>query len=57
MTTMEFLKIEEINSILDFIEFVSIADTAHKGKINKIEYKKQAIDQIEKSYIKYSIVS
>ena len=57
MTSMEFLKIEEINSILDFIEFASTEDVAYKGKINKIEYKKQAIDQIEKSYIKYPIAS
>lgn len=46
MTSMDFLEDEEINSILDYIEYASTVDASYTGKINKTEYKKEARKQI-----------
>jgi mono/diheme cytochrome c family protein len=55
MTNMDFLPIEEINAILDYIEFASTVDVAYKGKLNNVEYKKQAAAQIKKVSSHYTI--
>jgi len=57
MTEMNFLSSKEINCILDYIEFASTLDVAYKGKINKVEYKKQAVEEIKKTVVKYSLIS
>ncbi|WP_157447006.1 c-type cytochrome [Cytophaga aurantiaca] len=50
MTSMDFLEDEEINSILDYIEYASTVDASYTGKINKTEYKKEAQQQIERTF-------
>ena len=56
MTRMEFLDAEEINSILDYIEFESTVNVAYAGKINKDQYKKQAVALIKETSNKYNVV-
>jgi mono/diheme cytochrome c family protein len=57
MTTMDFLPVEEIHSILDYIEYASTLNVAYTGKINKAEYKKEAVAQIKKATSSYSGIS
>lgn len=40
MTRMDFLSSEEVNSILDYIEFASTVNTAYPGERNTVQYKK-----------------
>lgn len=57
MTKMEFLSVKEINAVLDYIEYASTLNVAYKGKINQIEYKKQAANQINKITSTYSKIT
>ena len=57
MTPMDFLSPEEIYAVLDYIEYASTMDATYKGKINKIEYKKQAVAEIKEVTSTYSVIT
>ena len=56
MTTMLFLETKEITDILNYIEFASTQDAAYTGKLNKDEYRKNAVAEIQQVTIKYSVI-
>lgn len=56
MPPMYFLSEEEINQILDYIEFASTVHAAYDGKINKTEYKNQAQKEIKYTFQSLSVL-
>jgi mono/diheme cytochrome c family protein len=57
MTKMDFMSLDEINSILDYIEYTSTLNVSYKGEINKTEYKKKASAQIKEITSAHSMIT
>lgn len=57
MTSMDFIPVDEINSILDYIEFASTIDPTYKEELNKKVYKNQAIRQIQDVAERFPVVA
>jgi cytochrome c2 len=56
MTTMIFLEPNEIIDILNYIEFASTQNVAYAGKLNKDQYRKQAVTEIRRITNKHPVI-
>ncbi|MGN6648185.1 MAG: hypothetical protein ACTHJT_16795, partial [Cytophaga sp.] len=51
-----FLEPKEITNILNYIEFASIQNAAYTGKLNKDQYRKQAVTELRQLTTEYPFI-